>query len=190
MPRPSLTRLLPLALLAAAGCSEREAAPKTEAPAAAPAAAPEASAAEFDAAMKALVDPYLRIQKTLAEDATGGVSAAAAQIAAAAAKLSPPAVTGAHAARYAALPADLAAAARAVEQAGDLAATREAFKRLSKPMALWASVRAPEGIDVVYCSMAEGSWLQATGPIRNPYHGSEMLACGEVVSGPGREAAQ
>ena len=33
---------------------------------------------------------------------------------------------------------------------------------------------------VAYCSMARHSWLQATGPISNPYFGATMRTCGEI----------
>jgi hypothetical protein len=32
----------------------------------------------------------------------------------------------------------------------------------------------------VYCSMAKHSWLQAKGPISNPYLGPGMTTCGEI----------
>jgi hypothetical protein len=50
-------------------------------------------------------------------------------------------------------------------------------------MAMWGTMSKPKGIDVVFCSMAKGSWLQKRGEVRNPYYGSSMLTCGEVVGG-------
>lgn len=150
--------------------------------------APTASATKvnpFEAGMQAVLTPYLQIQDRLAADSTDGVSAAAGAIIEAVGKLDPKAAPPPHTAHYAKLPAKLVAGAEAVRDAKDLAAARAAFKALSKPMGLWASMSKPADIDVVYCSMANGGWLQKTGPIRNPYHGSEMLACGEVVGGPG-----
>jgi hypothetical protein len=52
-------------------------------------------------------------------------------------------------------------------------------------MAMWATMSRPEGISVVYCSMAPGSWLQRGTTIANPYYGAGMLRCGEIVAGPG-----
>ena len=77
----------------------------------------------------------------------------------------------------------IAAGAKGLVVARTLAEAREAFKVLSKPMAMWGTMAKPEGIDVVYCSMSRGSWLQPTGAVRNPYHGKSMLGCGEVVGG-------
>lgn len=198
---------LSLGLVAGAGCSspgesatpppkaERgseggEAAPKAASnalPRAAVPAAPEAGGASaFDAAMQAVIEPYLMIQDALARDSVEGVSAAAARLAAATGGLKPETVTGEHAGHYTDVPAKLSAGAKAVGEAADLAAARDAFKQLSMPMGMWATMAKPAGLDLVYCPMAKGSWIQKTGPIRNPYHGSEMLACGEVVSGPGK----
>lgn len=151
----------------------------------APAADGEAAppAATFEQRMQAVVDPYLAIQDALARDTTDGVADAAQRLIAATAALGPSTDP-----TLADVQPKLAAAALAVRDAADLKAARAAFKALSKPMGLWATVTRPAGLDVVYCSMAQGGWLQKTGPIRNPYHGSEMLACGEVVSGPGKKA--
>ena len=40
-------------------------------------------------------------------------------------------------------------------------------------------------IAVLLAPMAKGSWLQEGTEIRNPYHGSEMLRCGQVVTPAG-----
>ena len=72
-------------------------------------------------------------------------------------------------------------AARALGKAQGLEKARESFKKLSQPMAMWASMSKPRNIDVVYCPMSKASWLQKEGAIRNPYHGVEMLRCGQVV---------
>ena len=29
--------------------------------------------------------------------------------------------------------------------------------------------------------MTKGSWLQLTKEVRNPYHGSKMLYCGQII---------
>ena len=77
----------------------------------------------------------------------------------------------------------LGVAAAGVGKARTIEQAREAMKELSKPMAMWASMSKPAGIDVVFCSMAKGSWLQRDDKIRNPYYGAKMLKCGEIVSG-------
>ncbi len=59
---------------------------------------------------------------------------------------------------------------------------RKAFNDLSKPLAMWATMVKPVVINVAYCSMKPGSWLQKGEVIRNPYYGASMLKCGEIVS--------
>ncbi len=67
-------------------------------------------------------------------------------------------------------------------EAGDLATVRQTFVQLSGEI---EKLELPRGYLVAYCPMAnEGkgaSWVQKDGDIENPYFGSEMLSCGEVV---------
>jgi len=137
----------------------------------------------FDAAMKPVLEHYLAIQKQLASDSTEGVKAHARAIAKAAPEVDPKTVSGEHAKHYAMLPKKIAAAAEKLAKAGDLAAMREAFKALSRPMAMWGQMSAPEGIGVVFCSMAKASWVQQGAEVKNPYYGEKMLGCGEFISG-------
>ena len=137
----------------------------------------------FDKGMQPILASYLKIQAALAGDTMKGVQPASQAIAKEAKRLDGTSVTGEHAAHYAKLPQKLQAAATALAAEASIDRAREAFKELSKPMALWGSMSKPAGIDVVFCSMAKGSWLQKSGAVRNPYHGASMLACGEVVGG-------
>lgn len=147
-----------------------------------------AGTAKFDAQMQPVLEAYLPIPKALAQDHTRGVAGAAKKIEKLAKKLDPSTVTGKHAEHFKDIPADLQAAARNMAKAGDIGAMREALKELSKPMAMWATMSEPEGISVVYCSMAPGSWLQRGTKIHNPYYGAKMPHCGEIVAGEGAKA--
>lgn len=148
------------------------------------AASPARAGAEtFDEGMQPILAQYLKIQAALAGDHDKGVAKAAARIAKITRALKPKTVKGKHAAHYAKLPAKLKAAARAVAKAKGLKARREAFKALSRPMALWATMSKPKGVNVVFCSMAKASWLQRGKTIANPYYGSKMLRCGQVIGG-------
>ena len=73
-------------------------------------------------------------------------------------------------------------AAQALSKAPDINAARDAFKQLSQPMAMWATMSHPDGVDVLFCSMAKASWLQKHGEVRNPYYGAASLRCGEVLA--------
>lgn len=150
-----------------------------------------ASAADaFDKGMQPIVARYLVIQEALASDHTKGVANAASDIAALASKLDAAGVTGEHAGHYKDVPQKLGAAAATLAKTKTLDEAREAFKTLSMPMAMWAGMSKPDKIDVVYCDMAKASWLQARGPVRNPYYGKSMLTCGEVVAAAGHGCAK
>lgn len=141
----------------------------------------------FDKGMEPILKSYLAIQGALAGDSIKGVHAAAKRIAADVKELDANSVTGEHAMHYKDLPTKLGRAAAAVAAATDIAAARAAFKELSKPMAMWGTMSKPKGVVVMFCSMAKGSWLQKKGDTRNPYYGSKMLGCGEVVGGDAGE---
>ncbi len=141
---------------------------------------------DFDTQMEPVLEFYLPIPKTLAADETAGVQRAAERIRAAAAGLDPSGVSGEQRDHLRQIPQKLETAAEKLAAAEDIDAMREALKALSKPMALWATLRKPDGVSVMYCSMAPGSWLQKDDTrIANPYYGAKMLRCGEIVAGPG-----
>ena len=76
----------------------------------------------------------------------------------------------------------IAEAALLLGSANDLAAAREIFYDISKPLVRLNELLAGERMKVVYCSMAKKSWLQRHEKIANPYHGKMMSGCGEIVS--------
>ena len=70
---------------------------------------------------------------------------------------------------------------------GDLATARAGFKQVSAGMieAMKADPQAQAKHMLVHCPMTfEGKgalWVQAKGSVNNPYEGSRMLRCGDVV---------
>ncbi len=138
---------------------------------------------QFDQSMQPVVEAYLKIHQALAEDKTTGVKEAAEMVAALSESVDPGTVTGEHAMHYKDVPTNIKTAALKLAKGKEISTMREAFKELSRPMAMWATMSKPEGIYLVYCPMAKGSWLQTDKVIRNPYHGHEMLHCGEFVGG-------
>lgn len=138
---------------------------------------------EFDTAMQPILEHYLKIHGSLAGDSMDEVEAQAAAIAVSAKRLDAGRVTGPHAEHYSNLPASIEKSASELSKAAELEAAREAMMRLSRPLAMWATMSSPDGVDVVFCSMAKASWLQRGGEVRNPYYGASMLKCGEVVAG-------
>lgn len=139
----------------------------------------------FDKGMLPILANYLKIQGALAADSTDGVHAAARSIATDAAKLDAESIVGGHGTHYKDLPTTLRGAADVLSEASTLEGARQAFKQLSQPMVTWATMSKPAGVDVLFCAMANASWLQKHGEVRNPYYGSSMLTCGEVVSSAG-----
>lgn len=116
--------------------------------------------------VQAIVNSYLEVHAALASDKFAQVKAPAGAIAAQAEKMG-------------ASGADIVKAARAVEQAKDLKAAREAFSPLSDAVIAAAKAANIDDVKVAYCPMVRSSWLQKEDTIRNPYYGSEMLTCGE-----------
>ena len=66
----------------------------------------------------------------------------------------------------------------------DLEKTRMAFSGVSNRMAEVIDkygLDAGDGLYLEYCPMADAYWISSENEIRNPYYGSGMLKCGEVV---------
>lgn len=124
-------------------------------------------------ALSGVVDPYLRIQETLAADKTAGLREHATSIVSAAGKLGRPGER-------------LVAAARQLQAADGLGPARDAFFALSSALFEYAdATKTPLGPQVrrAYCPMEKKSWAQKDGQIANPYAGSRMLRCGEFTDG-------
>jgi hypothetical protein len=69
----------------------------------------------------------------------------------------------------------------------DLKTARAAYEKLSKtfiPIAEQAYDQRPMDPHwvVMNCPMAKADWIQADGPVSNPYYGSKMPHCGKKVS--------
>jgi len=143
-----------------------------------------AGSEKFDEKMQPILAEYLKITDNLASDKTDGVADAAKKIESLSENLSSSLVTGGHASHYNGIPKNISEGASKMALAKDIASLRTALVDLSKPMVMWTSMSKPSGINVVYCSMNPGSWLQKGSTIRNPYYGSKMLSCGQIITGP------
>ena len=116
----------------------------------------------------ALMDPYLEVQVALAADRFEGVASHAAAIEKAAGAL------GADA-------EPIAAGAKKLAAAQDIAAARTAFGEVSTALTAYAEkTKSGFGPDVrlAYCPMVNKPWLTKDKTIRNPYYGASMLTCG------------
>lgn len=118
----------------------------------------------------AALDDYYKISDALASDSVIGVVSNAKAFAAA---VKDPML-------------QLAATNVAAATQVDLKKTREMFKMLSSVFTngiKFGDYSLEQGTTYrAYCPMERADWLQSTKePIRNPYHGSDMLTCGEVL---------
>lgn len=136
----------------------------------------------FDVTMNQITIEYLKIKDTLANDKTENVNENAKVILELAKKLDVSNMTEEHKGHFKGLPKKITVATEELSKAKNIKLMRKAFNELSKPMAMWATMMKPNGINVAYCPMAPGSWLQTGTEIRNPYYGASMLKCGEIVS--------
>jgi hypothetical protein len=123
-----------------------------------------------------LLGHYYGIHKSLASDSTSGVSASVLQIA----DLSRRAAETELQAK-----AQLTAIANAASKlrATDLTSARNGFGDLSDSLISYLRTVKDKGNPPYqfYCSMVKKNWLQPDKNTRNPYYGSSMLTCGELV---------
>lgn len=128
-----------------------------------------------DRTLAPVVEPYLKVQQTLAADSTAGVADHATAIARAAGALGPQAK-------------DLVAGARQLQGASDIGSARDAFYALTTAMFKYADATKTSlgpGVRRTYCPMEKKTWAQKDGQIANPYAGRRMLRCGEFIDGKG-----
>ena len=76
----------------------------------------------------------------------------------------------------------LTADAKSISSTTDLKKQCETFKSLSKNTYDLIKVSNPDQpIYKQYCPMADADWLSKEKTVKNPYYGSSMLTCGNVV---------
>jgi len=136
----------------------------------------------FDEVMMKISDSYFEIHKNLSSDIGEGNVDLANKILPLVSELKKSEMPVEHKEHFISIPDNLEKALKMLGSAKDIKSQREAYKELSKPMSMWATMAKPADIYVAYCSMKPGSWLQQNDDIRNPYYGSEMLKCGEIIS--------
>lgn len=136
-------------------------------------AAPSAFAAD-DTPFTAMAQHYEAVWQALSGDTLDGVAdhaEALAQIA----------ETGDHPAKAREAVPEIVEHSRSLAAASNLGAARDAFGELTKPMVRYRKTVGADHLQVAYCPMLKKAWLQPEGDLANPYYGSEMLTCGEIV---------
>ena len=123
---------------------------------------------KFDKSMQPVFEEYLKIWEALAADKTIGVSEAAKKIVELSKKIVVEDIEDAHKEHLKSLPEKLKKHANKLSLQSDIETMRKELVELSKPMAMWATMLKRTEINVIYCSMKPGSWLQKDKSIRNP----------------------
>ena len=140
-----------------------------------------ASAAEMPAgSLEKLVALYVPMQEALAGDAVAAVKEQAAKVSAEAKAVleadgEKPSIDAIERLE------DVLAAAKGMT-GPEIQQLREQFKPLSRAFARLVEKQAVTGHGIYYCPMADAYWVQKSGAVKNPYYGSKMLGCGEVVA--------
>ncbi len=123
-----------------------------------------------------LLEQYYSIQKSLASDSINSITVSAAQIAG----ISRKAAATEPQAKVQLLA--LAAAATKI-QAADLKSARGGFGELSDTLIAFLQATGAKRNPPYqfFCPMVKKNWLQPGKETRNPYYGSAMLTCGELI---------
>jgi Cu(I)/Ag(I) efflux system membrane fusion protein len=133
-------------------------------------------AAPTDNQFEKILDRYFEIQATLATDSTEGIDAASQAIdrLAAGVKTNESEIQG--------LATSVRKAAQEI-QGKNLEAARLSFFELSKPILAYLHqfYKGEKEYFRYYCSMAKKGWIQSEEGTKNPYYGSSMLTCGELI---------
>jgi hypothetical protein len=140
-----------------------------------------APAAEMPAGkLKKLVGLYVPMQEALAGDSAALVPGQAAKLAAEAEAILQS--TGEKPTLDAIEDLEAVVAAAKGMKGTEIAGLREQFKPLSRSVGRLVERQAVAGHGIYFCPMADAYWVQKSGAVKNPYYGSKMLGCGEVVA--------
>ncbi|MCB9229119.1 MAG: DUF3347 domain-containing protein [Deltaproteobacteria bacterium] len=134
----------------------------------------------FDESMGKILTEYLRIYNILLSGKTDHLKEMSENIAQMAKKLDLTSVASEHAGHYNKIPINLVNSSESLGRSGDISSAREAFRKLSQPMAMWVSMARPTGYAVMFCPMVKASWVQKEGQVQNPYD-EAMPHCGDKV---------
>jgi len=133
-------------------------------------------AGPIDRQIDTILKEYFRIHKTLSQDSTNQIDEASHAIIKAALD------TKSSDAQVQKLISEIKKAAQKI-QGQSLESSRDIFFELSKPMLVYVNKYHSEKkkYSRFYCSMVNKAWVQSHETVENPYHGSSMLRCGELI---------
>lgn len=138
------------------------------------------------ASINGIVDSYLKVKNSLADDKAKNAADAGKELVEALGRLDTSLLTAEQAKLYEDVEGDAKEQAEHIgENAGNMAHQREHFEMLSKD--IYDLVKAFGSGQVLYkdfCAMYNDKkgamWLSETKTIKNPYYGKKMLTCGSV----------
>ena len=133
-------------------------------------------AGPIDQTVEKVLVEYSVIQQGLSNDSVQGIDTAAQEIGALASE------TRTSDSDLQALIDDVQAASSKI-QGQDLEAARDTFFELSKPLLVYLNkyYSGNNSYFRYFCGMAKKGWVQTEKGTRNPYYGSSMLTCGELI---------
>ena|SRR3990167_1066379 len=77
----------------------------------------------------------------------------------------------------------IAESAQTLSRAKDIKEARTSFKAFSENMKTWFEKEKPAGVELMFCPMEKGYWVQKAGEAtKNPYYGTAMASCGYSVT--------
>ena len=138
---------------------------------------------DFEGGMDRILDGYLTIHEKLSNDEITDMAVTARKLAVMVKQLNPVDMTFEFEPHFKRIKKVMIRACRKLMKIETIEEARLIFRDLSRPMVEWASSSRPVGIVVLYCPVANATWVQLHGPILNPFYGKALLSCGTVVGG-------
>ncbi len=130
-----------------------------------------------DKSVDMILGDYFKIQSALAQDNTTGIDGAAQAIqkTAESVETTDPEVKT--------LVTQIQSAAEKI-QGQNLEAARGTFFELTRPLLAYLNKfhSSKDSYYRFFCPMAKKAWIQSDNDTRNPYYGSSMLKCGQLIT--------
>ena len=135
----------------------------------------------FEKGMEDSAKIYLSMQKELAKDSFKSFAKLSIQLEKLAKRFDMSQIKGEHSKHYSGIPKKIISQSKILAKARDIKEVRKSFKVLSQAFAMWVSMNKTKSLQIIYCPMAQASWIQKAGTeIANPYL-TNMPRCGNVI---------
>ena len=133
-------------------------------------------AGPVDQKIDKILKEYFKIHESLTQDSTDGINKAAASIKGQLSNIQT------DSAEVQKLVSEIGKAAVKIQDKS-LESSRETFFELSRPILIYLNKHHSDKSKYsrFYCSMVNKAWVQSYREVANPYHGSSMLRCGELI---------